>query len=75
MGVGFGGASMRARPVMGVGAPGEKASPYKTSFEKALLAQSEEFYRAESESLLIECDAPSFLKRVRISFFFPSFKT
>lgn len=64
MGVGSGGASGRGRPVMGEGMHGERESPYKTSFEKAFLKQTEEFYRVESAALLIECDAPTFLKRV-----------
>jgi cullin 3 len=51
---------------MGEGTPGAKESPYKTSFEQALLKQTEEFYTRESERLLVECDCPSFLQRVSL---------
>lgn len=58
-------ANARARTVMGEGPPGAKESAYKTAFEQAFLRQTEEFYRLESARLLLECDCPSFLKRVR----------
>ncbi|GAA6005797.1 hypothetical protein JCM11491_004014 [Sporobolomyces phaffii] len=56
--------SSRAKTVMGEGAPGAKESPYKTSFEQALLKQTEEFYTRESERLLVEYDCPSFLQKI-----------
>jgi cullin 3 len=49
---------------MGEGTSGAKESPYKTSFEQALLKQTEEFYKRESERLLVECDCPSFLQKI-----------
>lgn len=58
-------ANARARTVMGEGPPGAKESAYKTAFEQAFLRQTEEFYKIESARLLIECDCPSFLQRVR----------
>lgn len=61
-------AAARARTVMGEGPPGAQESPYKTAFEQALLKQTEEFYSRESARLLVECDCPSFLQRVRPSF-------
>ncbi|TKA58299.1 hypothetical protein B0A53_00036 [Rhodotorula sp. CCFEE 5036] len=57
-------ANARARTVMGEGPPGAKESAYKTAFEQAFLRQTEEFYRLESARLLLECDCPSFLKRI-----------
>ncbi|GAA5958697.1 hypothetical protein JCM3765_006007 [Sporobolomyces pararoseus] len=54
----------RSKTVMGEGTPGAKESPYKTSFEQALLKQTEEFYKRESERLLVECDCPSFLQKI-----------
>lgn len=54
----------RSKTVMGDGVMGAKESPYKTSFEQALLKQTEEFYRRESERLLVECDCPSFLQKI-----------
>lgn len=65
MGVGSGGGNLRGRPVMGEGNIGDQQSPYKTSFERAFLKQTGEFYAMESARLLIECDAPSFLQKVR----------
>lgn len=52
---------------MGEGQIGDSESPYKTSFEKAFLRQSAEFYQKESEALLLECDAPSIMQKVRFS--------
>ena len=66
LGVGSGGINARAKAVMGVAQPGELASPYKTSFERAFLAQSEDFYAKESARLLVECDCPSFLTKVSV---------
>ncbi|GAA5975531.1 hypothetical protein JCM10908_005192 [Rhodotorula pacifica] len=57
-------ANARARTVMGEGPPGAKESAYKTAFEQAFLRQTEEFYKLESARLLLECDCPSFLKRI-----------
>ncbi|GAA5935658.1 cullin family protein [Sporobolomyces koalae] len=54
----------RSKTVMGEGTPGAKESPYRTSFEQALLGQTEEFYKRESERLLVECDCPSFLQKI-----------
>ncbi|GAA5916504.1 cullin family protein [Sporobolomyces salmoneus] len=54
----------RTKTVMGEGTAGAQESPYKTSFEQALLKQTEEFYRRESERLLVECDCPSFLQKI-----------
>lgn len=69
MGVGSGGGSIRGGPVMGVRSkPSAKLeSPYTTSFEMAFLKQSKLFYEKESTSLLFECDAPTFLVKVRFS--------
>lgn len=55
---------------MGEGTPGEQDSPYRTSFEKVFLKQSEDFYARESAALLLECDAPTFLQKVRPLFLF-----
>lgn len=54
----------RTKTVMGEGTSGAKESPYKTSFEQALLKQTEDFYKRESERLLVECDCPSFLQKI-----------
>lgn len=59
-------ANARQRTVMGEGPPGAQESPYKTAFEQAFLKQTGEFYARESARLLIECDCPSFLQRVRL---------
>lgn len=48
---------------------GNGASPYRTSFEKLFLKQTEEFYKRESETLLVENDCPTFLFKVRQSQF------
>jgi len=64
VGGGANASSVRNRTVMGEGTPGARESPYKTSFEQALLKQTEEFYTRESERLLVECDCPSFLQKV-----------
>lgn len=65
---GSGNASGRLkRPVMGEGMMGERDSPYKTSFEKVFLSQSQEFYQQESAELLLNCDAPTFLIKVSLS--------
>lgn len=69
--MGSGGGSGRGRSVMGDGTPGEQESPYRTSFEKVFLKQSEEFYARESAVLLLECDAPTFLQKVRPRSHFP----
>lgn len=66
LGVGLGGGHGRGMAVMGEGTPGEQESPYKTSFEKPFLEQTKQFYTLESEALLISCDAPTFLKKVRL---------
>lgn len=68
LGVGSGANHGRGGTVMGVGATGAQESPYKTSFEKAFLSETREFYEAESKRLLVECDAPSFLMKVSFSF-------
>jgi len=40
-------------------------SVYKRDLEPALLKESDEFYKAEAETLLKTCDAPEYLRRVR----------
>jgi cullin 3 len=63
LGVGSGAGSGRGSAVMGEqGLIGQ--SPYRTSFEKAFLKQSEEFYQRESKQLLVENDCPTFLNKV-----------
>ncbi|GAA6063234.1 hypothetical protein JCM10212_005841 [Sporobolomyces blumeae] len=64
VGGGAAAAAVRSRTVMGDGTPGAKESPYKTAFEQAFLKQTEEFYKRESERLLVECDCPSFLQKI-----------
>ena len=66
VGGGANAAGLRNRTVMGEGTSGARESPYKTSFEQALLKQTEEFYTRESERLLVECDCPSFLQKVSL---------
>lgn len=39
---------------------------YKRDIEPAFLKESEVFYRLEGEKLLCTCDAPEFLRRVRV---------
>ena len=64
LGVGSGAGIGKNKTVMGEGLPGEQLSPYKTSFERVFLRQSQEFYTRESAALLLEVDAPSFLLKV-----------
>lgn len=68
LGVGSGAGVGRNKTVMGDGLAGEQQSPYKTSFERAFLKQSQEFYAKESADLLVECDAPNFLRKVVLIF-------
>jgi hypothetical protein len=49
---------------MGTSRSNGQESPYMTSFEVPFLAQTQEFYEAESARLLVECDAPRYLVRV-----------
>ncbi|KAL8286410.1 hypothetical protein RQP46_004427 [Phenoliferia psychrophenolica] len=65
LGVGSGAGIGKNKTVMGEGPPGEQLSPYKTSFERAFLRQSQEFYARESAALLLEVDAPSFLRKIQ----------
>ncbi|KAK4704943.1 hypothetical protein P7C70_g1265, partial [Phenoliferia sp. Uapishka_3] len=44
---------------------GEQQCTYKTSFERAFLKQSREFYENESRELLIQVDAPTFLRKIQ----------
>lgn len=70
LGVGSGGGTGRGKAVMGIMSGTSKIeSPYSTSFERAFLTESENFYKKESEVLLFECDAPGYL--IKVSFYNP----
>lgn len=66
LGVGSGGGNGRGGAVMGE-ASLVGQSPYRSTFEKAFLTQTEEFYAAESKRLLVENDCPTFLQKVSAS--------
>ncbi|KAK4058456.1 hypothetical protein OIO90_000615 [Microbotryomycetes sp. JL221] len=63
LGVGLGAGAGRGASVLGEpGVIGQ--SPYKTTFEKEFLRQTEDFYTKESARLVVENDCPTFLKKI-----------
>lgn len=65
LGVGLGAGSGRGGAVLGGDSSVLGQSPYRTTFEKMFLKQTESFYERESKRLLVENDCPTFLRKVR----------
>ncbi|KAM0788414.1 hypothetical protein ACM66B_001551 [Microbotryomycetes sp. NB124-2] len=63
LGVGMGAGAGRGSAVLGEpGVMGQ--SPYKTTFEKEFLRQTEDYYTRESARRLVENDCPTFLRKI-----------